>query len=766
MALILHLTDIHLGKNQYTDDVKSEGLLQNRERESRLQIFKDKLKELKDYLVEKNKKLDIIVISGDITIRNQEEGFKLLNQLLNTLGNKKPLNENILITPGNHDIKWDSKDSKEKYELFLKYVRDEGYTTPFLDGIDNVNSITSKRKAFFLLPNENIQLILINSSNYCGLKTKFQIKTGSHLKTLAQKEFDALATKIEENKYGKEFLKFSNKLRLQDIARVSKNQLKFLTNKIKRETKHSFPQLRIGIMHHHLDAVSTSEEFKNFESITNAGLLSQFLKNQDVDMLLHGHKHSKLAYWKSIPNYNMFNKIGDQHNIYIISGGTLSDSNINKDDDIFRLIEIKRNAKCYDINIDSFKASNSKPNEEREIFSISISKENTSVRPLESGLINIVGSDINETYKNILNKFEHIKDENSTYKVVCEILNPFNNRNNIYTLPNDYRNDLSNSDPEKWLKEAVEWWSKPTLKLKKGIRFTHGQRLYHYVGKDGEHINQIKRACEIINKHYKEAASTGRIIINLFDPRIDDLTDEKINAPQFNLLQILIKNGNDPKSVVFESIAYFKKQEMRYWWVVNVTEIKKIITEIISSLKETNPDFDFYGGTITTISAIAYTSKAKAYAHIGVPLIDRIYDEYKSKFNSFKSNNPKNEISLWLLLYSLCIKPPYKEKKKLRLLWLRIITDLVPSEVADKNTVPVANEGLEYVIKQIEMYLDAKSTRLVKSFYDNLVLIQEHNRKFVKPNEDSTIKYLYETWRNDCMKAVNKLKVIIETIFA
>src|SRR6478609_821428 len=137
MALLLHLTDIHIGDKQSTDDHKAGGAIGYPERHQRFTTYCSTLKSLGKQLEAESRILDAVIVSGDITVRNQEDGFKLFKDLIESLGSAKPLNNNVVVIPGNHDVQWGVKDFKKKYKHFLKYIRSEGYRTPYLDSIDN-----------------------------------------------------------------------------------------------------------------------------------------------------------------------------------------------------------------------------------------------------------------------------------------------------------------------------------------------------------------------------------------------------------------------------------------------------------------------------------------------------------------------------------------------------------------------------------------------------------------------------------------------------
>src|SRR5437899_1644106 len=104
MALILHLTDLHLGSSsdgQVLGDHQFTTLSRG-ERTDRVKLFHNTLEELAAYLEVKRLTLDAVVLSGDLTIRDSEEGYEELEGLLQCLGRHRPAAGKVLIVPGNH----------------------------------------------------------------------------------------------------------------------------------------------------------------------------------------------------------------------------------------------------------------------------------------------------------------------------------------------------------------------------------------------------------------------------------------------------------------------------------------------------------------------------------------------------------------------------------------------------------------------------------------------------------------------------------------
>jgi 3',5'-cyclic AMP phosphodiesterase CpdA len=112
VALILHLTDLHLGTTGLDplDDYKSD-FVPISERVTRHSVLASTLSALSRHLTENNYTIDAILISGDVTYANGIEGFEALAATLEILGDQLPPPERIVVVPGNHDVKWGTEPS-------------------------------------------------------------------------------------------------------------------------------------------------------------------------------------------------------------------------------------------------------------------------------------------------------------------------------------------------------------------------------------------------------------------------------------------------------------------------------------------------------------------------------------------------------------------------------------------------------------------------------------------------------------------------------
>ena len=107
MALILHIADLHLVASSVSPPLGDHkaGLVSAKDRVTHQSALTLTLARLGEEIVNQGKTLDAIVMTGDISDKNNEGGYIAFIELLNALGSAKPPNRCILVLPGNHDVK-------------------------------------------------------------------------------------------------------------------------------------------------------------------------------------------------------------------------------------------------------------------------------------------------------------------------------------------------------------------------------------------------------------------------------------------------------------------------------------------------------------------------------------------------------------------------------------------------------------------------------------------------------------------------------------
>lgn len=183
---ILHLSDLHLGREgawPLGDYTKTE-LIDEQQRLSRHDMLRGTLDAVAQRLREAETTLDAVVISGDVSVKGNDDGFAGLDNLLAHLGDRNPGSDKTVVVPGNHDVRWGTPpDSTARYQGFIEYVRGPGYVTPLLEGIDISSSdgtgVGPIHDPFLDLGDAVV--VAMNSSNYCGLLESLGTLTGEDL---------------------------------------------------------------------------------------------------------------------------------------------------------------------------------------------------------------------------------------------------------------------------------------------------------------------------------------------------------------------------------------------------------------------------------------------------------------------------------------------------------------------------------------------------------------------------------------------------------
>ena len=594
MARILHISDIHLSSerdSQVLGDYKAKSLIPLSERRNRLDLLRNSLSALAASLGQEP--LDAVVLSGDVSLGYDKEGFSELEETLSRLGPLLPDHDHIVVVPGNHDVRRGSEPStRDRYELFIEFVRNAGYVTPLLEGIDLGSDLTrlTDHSPVLVTEDETIAIVAVNSTNHCQSPRHLpgDDPAWEHLKQAAT-AFDAkgkLAAALED-------------LKFEDIASVSDGQLSALAEEFNRlPSPIAGGPLRCVALHHHLLPVSTSEEFKAFESVTNLGQFRFALGANGVSLVLHGHKHTAASYIDQVT-------VGDlgtrQSQSYLVSAVASVWELDNLKTEFARLVKTERfSDRARLIRIDSlpFTASGGSAPTSKEVANWV-----PQLSPLEAPPV-LEDKSVADVYGRITALF----DGNYgllMHGLICVVQD---GQSAAQPPPNCPTPD-GVDDLDKWVQELVDWWQAESPDLEGRARcFNHGQRIFKYRQKR----NQISDVIEAIAR----SPRTTRGIALLIDPDIDHIRDPDRRMPSFVSLNFL---PNEEKKQI-DCVAYFRKQEMRLWWPINVCEIARLQEMVVRGVNAKLPDMR--AGSITTVAG--HTILGEGRPRVLVPLVDRL----------------------------------------------------------------------------------------------------------------------------------------------
>lgn len=735
MPRILHLTDLHLGdrpEDQILDDYKSD-IVPYAERVTRQALLKSTLRNLGRYLRAKKMALDAVVVSGDVTVAGDPAGLELLSGVLAELQDTLPPADHIVVVPGNHDVSWRTPaSSPDRYKNFIGSLRVKGYITPLLDGVDVPchGSSTDYSRHHLALDGGAIEIIPLNSSNYCG--------TIEPLRGLTEGEWDTLPGLL----MGRDTVsvrKELNRLRLHDVARFSPQQLDSISELLDTVCPLDArdKQIRIAVLHHQLLPVSASEEFKSYEAIINLGVLQNFLRANSFDIVLHGHKHTPLAYWYNLDSSHGGGLAGPTKKArsLVISGSTVSCSDSRRGE-MCSLIALPSRTAAKEVRVTPVPPAdagtaleNLEENRYRLWDLADICSESMDAPKV------VTAESFDVVYDQLLSYFAERSEHDSVNHLVCEV------RNATYPvgLPVNYPDVPATFDGNRqvWLDDLVRWWQHMKPARDDPSAFTHGARIYNY----GGFHDQFRGAIGAL----QQKQNSSRAIVALVDPSQDGW-DSRRKAPSFCSFQFLItKRGKD---IVLDCIAYFRKQEMRYWWPVNFAELALMQNNAVERL---SPSYiGLRSGSIVTIAAIAYASQA--LPKVAVPIIDRLVDE--------------DPDTLWQLAHSL-VWPTASVTQHIKPKWERLLADLTPTPKPDPDGVPVALQGLGDLIREVgrfKRFHAGPDIDEVLVILSGLLQVNTAYARETSTNEPTIERH--DKWRSDCALLIDQLRAVLRRCWA
>jgi 3',5'-cyclic AMP phosphodiesterase CpdA len=605
---ILHLSDPHLGvvsPGQELDDSKLD--VAREDIETTQTVFRQTLASLRPYIV-KHGKPSAVVASGDLTYRATSQGFQAFGELLGEYSDVLPDDpRRILVVPGNHDVDWSTPaGTEERYDGFLAATRGKGCATPLLDGVDfNNTGKLALRPGVGTEPHvvEDPEFLILplNSSNYCGTVPKVR---GAWSETEWEKRLAPLAGDPD-------VLRQLETLRKHDIARISRRQVRALRLLLEElgisVDRGDDPRPRLAVLHHQLLPVSTQEEWKTFETMVNLGFVRETLLEFGADVVLHGHKHQGKLYWDYARRGSEPVTAPVRRVLVIASPG-----HFRANAPVMRALELAGPTRARNLRVKTFSGV--------EAYAAQSQVGPDLILPLWLGQMESESSEqivirargAHEAYSRVCAHFEQI-GTSRLENIVCEVDTP----SDATVVPPGYP-EVGRDDEQQWFTDLVDWWQRPDSKLvrERVLPFNHGERIRERWG------DQIERAVRLLNE--REGSSRGMAILIAPDEtgrREGDTQPLKRGTlPAFTLVEFgLTRRGRQRE---LDCFAYFRKQEMRYWWPVNLAELALLQDEVRAGLKA---EYQAGNGRLVTFSAIA--EYGTELPRVAVTEIDRAIED-------------------------------------------------------------------------------------------------------------------------------------------
>jgi hypothetical protein len=740
---ILHLADLHLGDKgeQELGDYKFD-IVEPAHRQDRERMLRTTLARIGQDLEKRKERLDAVVMTGDFTTAYDERGFKVFPELLDELPEAvRPPPECVVAMPGNHDVKRGSEpSSEERYALFVEHIKKRGYVCPILEGCEQDGEshlLVDEEAGWVIVP--------INSANWSQRLVDPPVDP---------KLWSAFAAQVREDADEDALERFES-LRLHDAARVDGSQLEKLRDEL--EALDNPDLVRIAALHHHLLPVSFHEEVKTFESIMDLGLLRGFFRDNNIRLVLHGHKHTSHIYWDEIaapPDQQP----SQPHRVLVVSGSTITQGGEGHRE-ACRMIAVTAGSAAPAIDVERIAGVPSgqslkprplgrhhlwrqPPPEEVERWQTTVVRGRTAAATYER-LLEVIG--------------DRRGQDRRLYNVVCHVVDGQSAR----TLPPHYPEiDSAETAEERqaWFEDVVKWWQhRRTIKEPLGsaarrVVFTHGDRIHgpSAPARDGrEEAGEERSRLEVaIAALGPDFAASGRGIVPILDPTIDCVDADDRDFPAFCSVQFLLRADGGLK---LDVVGYFRKQELVHWWPVNMAELAVLQEQALNDLP-----VDQIGGVepgcLTTVAALAHAAGTTA-PRVAVPVIDRLHDEEK--------DHELDRDRLWDLAYGLVSEPGDRrpDAQSWRSCWDTVLADLRPKAKFTAPAPPVALEGLAALVRRLRVLARYNSGPVV-TIYQQLQAVRDLNTAYA----EAPSRQKHTSWRgrvgdhlDEVTRALNEL---------
>ncbi|MFG6412691.1 metallophosphoesterase family protein [Roseateles sp. DC23W] len=609
-ARLLHITDTHLsvsGTHFPWDDhgkVTIEAL--NWDGPTREELYDKALGRIAEHLTDHGQKLGAVVFSGDALSRGPSGGDQVLLEAL--LRHLRPFGiepPRIVAVPGNHDIQRGTTPSTEaRYDGFIKTWRNAGCVTPWLDGVDKKGE-ADLHKHVLIGEGGLWAIVALNSCNWSQT---------SALTDDLRARWDTIPGLLSaEPELQKKFKQELDKLRYYDMARVSEHQFEVLRLLCRQlnDAVGSTGQLRILVMHHHLRAPDHTEEVKQFSDVTNLERLRTFIAQQNIAVVMHGHKHVARKHFDHIEV-----RTGKPlHRVLMLSGGSTSPQSHLQ---AMNLVSVSGLPWVPHVKTTSVPLP-------RDGLDHDFEEDDANGRlwpyaEMSSGAPVVVqGHDYNQVYERAKLAAAAMRSDPAPLIVHLDLANS----EQIRQLPDSYPRTTEHfnagngtvDESAEWLSQLVDWWQTSTSQMRSRVPYRHGERLKRFA----QNINQLEQA----KKELEANGRTTRALALLIDPAIDFVAKvggRKTEFASFVLVQFRLRS--DDRDSHLDCIAYYRAQEISKWWPVNVAELRHIQLSVAGK--------KWKCGRITTIAAEARFEKAPP-SDVAVPIIDRWVDQAPHK---------------------------------------------------------------------------------------------------------------------------------------
>lgn len=735
MPLFLHIADPHLlsaAASRPVDDHKV-GLVPPGDRTTHHEVLRLTLERLGQQLANDHRALDAVIVTGDVADKNNEGGYEAFTALLDALGAVKPPPNRIVVVPGNHDVAMGlAPGDPRRYDHFIRFMRGAGFVTPLLSGVDRVPISPGDLPRHVVIV-DDVQIVPVETSAYSQVSLDFGIAAPSWTRV---EDTIRAGGSVDE-------LDAIRKLRVVDAARISPTQLEAVRATLRMVPVAARPPLRMAVLHHHLLPVSIREEVKPYESLTNLGLLRQFLRDEGFSIVLHGHKHARFTYVDHISSYDV--PMDRPSPVRVLSGAAASGPDMERAD-VFRLIEVEPNGGMIRVQ----RVGSAAPGGALALGApdtLRFSRPGGAQTVETRGCTVIEGPTVDVVYPQLLAavavraELDHVLTRIETAPELQHIAPLYPGLTPIPGTPEaaDQPAALAAHRLAQF-RDLVRWWQFPTAPLSPLDQpaFTHGSRIRKY----GGHLDQVAEVVGALEADH----TTSRGIVVLLHPEADKIATKTVSFPSFCFVQFKAVAAAAGAPARLECTAYFRKQEVRYWWLVNLAELADLQRQICESLLQRRIPVlrDIRPGAITIIAARAHAGESAP--KVQVPRIDQHY--ILSKERLFAMVNA-------LLWEGMPGRAEYATD------WLRLFVELNPPARPDPDGVAIAQEGLRYLKDEVGKHLASDANRddaALQNLHRALEQLLTANQEFAlhQQREEATAER-YNAWRVTVSRLIGRV---------
>lgn len=354
-VLILHLSDLHLGKGELPaedakltiDDAGRHRIIQH----------------LGDYLRALPVTPQFVCVTGDIANMGDQTGFNDFLAWVTPLidDGVLPPADHFLLTPGNHDVKRDPYSAAKRFAGFYRLAR--AFPHAFIPELDPplpdkaefkvdkaiTGGISTRERygrievlssqPFLYDPKARLLLFAFNSSLACGVYPE-------ESKALLSEIDKAVETAGGDPALSRQLSALRKQAEgelLIDAGLVGRDQIKYFSALMK-SARDTLGQAwsrttKIALLHHHVNPIWHQQlELKPFESIIDAAQVKQALTEFGFDAVLHGHKHKNAVSLDAMIVPTTDGRGADP--IGIVSGGTVCGYPSLNDHQTFKILII------------------------------------------------------------------------------------------------------------------------------------------------------------------------------------------------------------------------------------------------------------------------------------------------------------------------------------------------------------------------------------------------------------------------------------------